>query len=141
MRALGVAGVRDALTAQQLETYQQLAASGKDAQLQSFLLSVLPPDLAQKVSVVLGVVPDVVPSPAPTVAVDTRKIEAKPKKAEPKPASDEPSPKDSQQPPKDGSQSSDDSSGDSGGGGSSHNGSGDGNDSQGLPLPKGFGGT
>ncbi|HEY7876313.1 MAG TPA: hypothetical protein VIG64_14455 [Actinomycetota bacterium] len=73
MRALQVAGARESLTQQQLDTVRELAISGDDAELTDFLLSVLPATVAEKVSHVLGVVEppvEAVASAAPEVAVD-----------------------------------------------------------------------
>jgi hypothetical protein len=80
MRALQAAGARESLTPQQLDTVRELAISGDDAELTDFLLSVLPPTVAKRVSTVLGVADEAVASiasPAPEVPVAV----AKPKKA------------------------------------------------------------
>lgn len=81
MRALQVAGAKNALTQQEMATFRQLATSGDDAELTDFLLSVLPPTVAQKVGHVLGVteaVAEAGETPAPEVAVE---LPEKPKKA------------------------------------------------------------
>jgi hypothetical protein len=81
IHALQVAGAKSSMTAHELQTFVRLANSGDDAELQDFLMSVLPNTLAQKVSVVLGVAHEVVGespvSPAPEV--NPEKISAKTK--------------------------------------------------------------
>lgn len=141
INALKAAGAKEVLTAHQLETYMMLASSGQDAQLQDFLLSILPAPLAQKVSTALGVVNDVVPSPSPAAEVNAEKIATKAKKEADK--ADEGSPKkdaeaqdpakDEAPPPDSTDDQSDDTSGGSGGGGD--------DDSSDGVLPRGFGGV
>jgi hypothetical protein len=78
--ALQVAGARETLTHRQLETVRELAISGDDEQLTDYLLSVLPPTVAEKVSHALGVADraiDSAASPIPEIPVDVDK----PKKA------------------------------------------------------------
>jgi hypothetical protein len=101
MRALRVAGVKQALTPQQLHTAVQLAASGDDGQLQSFLMGLLPSAVAERVSDVLGVVDATVATPAPQPEVDPDKIAAKTKKAQDKAASETPKGSEEEAPPKD----------------------------------------
>ena len=81
MRALEVAGARQSLTQQELNTVRALAISGDDAELTDFLLSVLPATVAEKVSDVLDAAEAAaaeVASPAPEISVE---VAAKPKKA------------------------------------------------------------
>jgi hypothetical protein len=145
LHALEVVGAKQSLTAQELQTYVKLAASGDDAQLQDFLLSVLPQPLGQKVSVVLGVADDVTSSVSPPPEVPAEKISAKTHdhaKADAEADKDA----DTTEPAKDQSSpspSEDHDSKDDGGtsGGDNPGGGGDG-DSQGTPIlpDDGFGG-
>lgn len=149
MRALELTGARDALTPQQIQTYVKLAASGDDAQLQDFLLSVLPGALAQKVSTVLGVAAEVVGTPSPQPELNTSKVEAKAKKTSDKAADEstaaddsEPPAKDDSPPPSDsGDQQQSSKDGGSGGHGGGSGGGDDDSDGTLLPGDGGFGGS
>jgi hypothetical protein len=80
MLALQVAGARQSLTPQQLDTVRELAFAGDSAELTDYLLSVLPATVAHKVSTALGAAEEAVQSvasPSPDVPVDV----AKPKRA------------------------------------------------------------
>jgi hypothetical protein len=143
LHALQMAGARQSLTAHELLTYVKLAAAGDDAELQDFLLSVLPVPLAQKVSVVLGVANDVTATVSPPPDVTPERISAKAHDhaakddAEAEKDSEEPVKDDSSPPPSDDDSKSDDSSG------SGNDDGGNDGDSQGSHIlpDDGFGGS
>jgi hypothetical protein len=81
MRALQVAGAKESLTQQEIATVSELETSGDDAELTDFLLSVLPPTVAQKVTDVLGVTKAVAATVAPPAAEIAVQVPDKPKKA------------------------------------------------------------
>ena len=147
LHALELAGAKQSLTAHELQTYVKLAASGDNAQLQHFLMSVLPSPLAQKVSVVLGVANDVVATVSPPPQVTPEKISTKAhdrsSKAEAQKdttaddSAEEPTKDESPPPASDDGSKSDDSSSSGGGGKDGDSQGGDGM----LPRGLGNGGT
>ena len=144
LHALDVVGARQSLTAQQLHTYVRLAASGDDASLQDFLMSVLPSTLAQKVSSVLGVAEEVTDTVSPPPDVNPGKISDKSKEHADKAASQAPK-EDGEEPSKDASpppDSNDDQSTNSGNnsGDDGQDGEGDSNRDGILPGDGGIGG-
>jgi hypothetical protein len=139
IRALNVPGVKGALTAHQLHTYAKLATSGDDAQLSDFLMSILPSTLAQKVSVVLGVVEHVEATASPQPEVNPGKISEKAKEHAAKAESEAPKEADAEEPAKD--EAPPPSGDDDSNGGKSRDKGGD-DDSHGSDiLPDGFGGS